>query len=106
MMGEIIKSDKYNHFTAFALCLFFGTLGIHRFYVGRTLSGVVYLFTFGAFGIGASLDLLLLTFGGFKDCEDKYLRGDGGKIATLCALIIVIPLAIAFTIPFLISGNS
>lgn len=32
--------------SAYALWLFFGALGVHRFYLGRTFSGVVYLLLF------------------------------------------------------------
>ncbi len=45
---------------ALVLCLFLGFLGIHRFYLGYTLMGVLYIFTFGLFGIGWLIDLILL----------------------------------------------
>ena len=38
----------------------FGFLGLHRFYLGRWLSGLIWFFTFGLFGIGALLDILLI----------------------------------------------
>lgn len=41
------------------LCLF-SICGVQRFYVGRPVSGIIYLFTFGVFGIGQFLDLFLL----------------------------------------------
>ncbi|MEM9137202.1 MAG: TM2 domain-containing protein [Cyanobacteria bacterium P01_F01_bin.42] len=39
---------------------FFGICGIHRFYLGKPVSGLFYLFTFGFFGLGQLLDLLLI----------------------------------------------
>lgn len=56
-----------NKWTAFFLCLFLGVLGVHRFYVGKTGSGVLYLFTGGLCGIGWVIDLILILLGGFKD---------------------------------------
>ncbi|MBR5914391.1 MAG: TM2 domain-containing protein [Selenomonadaceae bacterium] len=43
---------------AFFLCLFLGMLGAHKFYEGKTLLGVLYLFTFGLFGIGWAIDIV------------------------------------------------
>ena len=44
----------------FCLCLFLGFLGAHKFYKGKTLIGVVYLFTGGLFFIGWAVDLISL----------------------------------------------
>jgi TM2 domain-containing membrane protein YozV len=34
--------------------------GVHRFYCGRPITGLVWLFTFGLLGVGQLLDLLLI----------------------------------------------
>jgi TM2 domain-containing membrane protein YozV len=41
------------------LCVF-GICGIHRFYLGRIGTGLLYLFTFGLFGFGQVIDLFLI----------------------------------------------
>lgn len=51
-----------NKWVAFLLCLFFGVIGAHKFYEGRILLGIVYLFTMGLFGIGIFFDLIVLLF--------------------------------------------
>lgn len=49
--------DKW---VAFLLCLFLGYFGAHKFYEGKALLGVVYLFTFGLFFIGWLIDLIII----------------------------------------------
>ena len=58
---------------ALLLCLFLGVLGIHRFYVGKTGTGILYLLTGGLAGLGAIVDFFLIIFGSFKDKEGKKL---------------------------------
>lgn len=47
---------------SFFLCLFLGVFGAHKFYEGRILLGVLYVFTGGLFGIGIIIDLVILFF--------------------------------------------
>lgn len=49
------------------LSIFLGCFGIHRFYVGKIGTGLLYLFTLGMFGIGAFLDILTIATGNFRD---------------------------------------
>ena len=51
-----------NKWVAFFLCLFLGFMGAHKFYEGKNIMGVVYLFTFGVFGIGWVIDIISLFF--------------------------------------------
>ncbi len=54
---------------AFLLCFFLGPLGVHRFYVGKTGTGVAMILTIGGFGIWALVDLVMILCGAFKDKE-------------------------------------
>ncbi len=49
------------------LALYFGFLGVHRFYTRRPLLGVLQLLTLGGFGLWVLIDLVLLLVGAMKD---------------------------------------
>ena len=62
-----------NRWFALLLCLFCGFFGVHRFYVGKIATGVLYLFTGGLFGFGVFVDFLIILFGHFRDREGLLL---------------------------------
>lgn len=43
--------------TSLLLCIFFGYFGAHKFYERDTTMGIIYLLTFGLFGIGWIVDI-------------------------------------------------
>lgn len=49
-----------NKTVSLLLCLFAGYLGAHKFYEGKTVMGIVYLFTFGFFFIGVMIDFFVI----------------------------------------------
>lgn len=42
-----------------ALCIV-GIAGVHRFYMGKWVSGLIWLFTWGLLGVGSLIDLILI----------------------------------------------
>jgi len=61
----------------FILCLllpFVGLAGVHRFYVGKIGTGLIWLLTWGLLGVGQFIDLIMILTGGFTDKEGKPVR--------------------------------
>lgn len=71
-------SEK-NWITTLLLCVLLGFLGIHRFYVNRPLSGLVWLLTGGCLGIGYIIDIVNIASGTFKDSEGAVILSDNQR---------------------------
>jgi TM2 domain-containing membrane protein YozV len=54
------KSGAINYNVAWALLTFFGILGIHRIYMGKIVTGIIYFFSGGLFGVGLLYDFITL----------------------------------------------
>lgn len=65
--------------TAYLLWFFLGWLSAHRFYLGKTGSGILYLFTGQLLGVGWIIDLFIL--GGMVDRYNA-LYGGGRNVNT------------------------
>ena len=65
-----------NKWVAFVLCLTLGWLGIHRFYVGKIGTGILYWATKGFYGVGVVVDLILILTDRFEDAQGLPLRSE------------------------------
>lgn len=62
---------RLDYDVAWVLLAFLGILGIHRMYMGKWITGIIYLFTGGIFGIGYIYDYWTLN-------EQASLLNQGG----------------------------
>ena len=62
--------------TTLLLCIFLGYLGVHRFYTGHIVIGLIQLFTFGGCGIWWLIDLIMIATGSFTDSNGLPLVKD------------------------------
>ena len=69
-VGAGVQTEKY-WLVALLLCLF---LGGHRFYAGKTGSGILYILTAGVFGIGVLVDLIKIITGKFTDKDGNPIQ--------------------------------
>jgi TM2 domain-containing protein len=63
-------SDK-SRGVALLLAGLLGPFGAHRFYTGRTRSGVLMALTLGGAGIWYLYDVIIVASGGFRDAEGR-----------------------------------
>ena len=64
--NTIVKSEK-GFVPTLLLALFFGGLGVHRFFVGKVGTGILQLLTLGGLGIWALIDVIMIAVGSFTD---------------------------------------
>ena len=74
LIGINQKSTKHYATTAL-LCFFLGGLGLHRFYVGKPLTGLLTICTLGGFfGLWPFVDFIMILLGSFEDGEGKVIQ--------------------------------
>ena len=73
-------SDK-DFLLTMLLCFFLGGLGIHRFFVGKTGTGILMLITFGGLGIWWLIDLIMIAIGSFTDIEGRAITYQSANTA-------------------------
>lgn len=88
--------------TALLLCIFLGSLGLHRFYVGKIKTGILMLLTGGGLGIWTLVDLIQIACCNFTDRENKYLIFTRGRASPLKLTLIIIGSVIAVIFVYII----
>jgi len=68
-----MQNETHSKVIGYVLWIF-GFTGSHRFYYGRPITGIIWFFTLGLFGIGWLIDLFLIP-GMDRDADRKYQAG-------------------------------
>lgn len=76
MANYTTRTSNKNQLIALILCIFFGYLGAHQYYVGKVRTGILYTFTMGLCGFGWIIDAFLIFFGKFRDNTGALLQGN------------------------------
>jgi len=69
-----MENSEKNFVAALILCLLLGSLGIHRFYAGRTVTGILMILTIGGLGIWTLIDIIMIATGSFKDSKGLKIK--------------------------------
>lgn len=70
---NIDEQSNRSYFITLFLLIFLGYLGAHRFYAGKYLTGIIWLFTGGLFTVGYIFDLILFFSFNFRDDRNKII---------------------------------
>ena len=71
---ELPQASERSRSVALVLGMLGGVFGLHRFYAGRTQSGIIMAITFGGMGMWWLYDMVMLVSGEFRDADDLPLR--------------------------------
>jgi len=66
-LPPIQYAQQKDWLTTLLLCFFLGVFGAHRFYTGRTVTGIVMALTLGGCGLWALIDLAMIVIGSYRD---------------------------------------
>lgn len=74
---QCIEEPPKRQDKALLLAVLFGWLGVHRYYMGFYVTGVLYTISFGLFGFGWAIDVIRILFWStIRANEQPYFCGD------------------------------
>ena len=67
------SKSKHSKVTLALICFFLGSLGIHRFMVGKPGTAILMILTLGALGIWTLIDFIMILLGKFRDRDGNLI---------------------------------
>lgn len=89
-MKESAEISDKSKSTALWLSIFTGFLGVHRFYTGHILSGLLQFFTIGGFMVWWVIDIISIARGTFRDSQGRLLDTSKPVNPLLKSILLVI----------------
>ena len=77
-MNQTAVNDK-NFVLVATFCFLLGAFGVHQFYCGKIISGVLMVLTIGGLGIWALVDFVIVCFGEFTDSQGIKIKYAGSN---------------------------
>lgn len=68
------RANEDRWLIALILCILVGSLGVHRFYTGNIVTGVLMLITLGGCGIWTIIDLIMIAANTYRDGNGNTLK--------------------------------
>lgn len=68
------KTNEDRWLISLILCILVGSLGIHRFYTGNIVTGVLMLITLGGCGVWTIIDLIMIAANTYRDGNGNTLK--------------------------------
>ncbi len=87
-MNTMPKAQR-SYIVTLLLAFFLGPWGIHRFYTGYIIVGILQLLTCGGLGLWTLIDLISLVLNKYVDADGNELEGHNAGCALIVGLIIV-----------------
>ena len=73
-MSTQIGTSEKSFVTTLILAIVVGFLGVHRFYVGKTWTGIIQLLTVGGLGIWSFIDIIMIIVQKFTDSKGLLIK--------------------------------
>ena len=77
-MNQTAVNDK-NFVLVATFGFLLGAFGVHQFYCGKIISGVLMVFTIGGLGIWALVEFVIVCFGEFTDSQGIKIKYAGSN---------------------------
>lgn len=103
--NNVPEKPQKDFLTAALLSFFLGHLGIDRFYLGKTGTGILKLITLGGCGIWYLIDLILILTGSATSVDGQQLK-DRKKNLKLALIIIGVAIMVSIFASIIISATS